>query len=197
MSKANKKLLAVDIAECAIFVALMTATAFISIPIPFMPLTFQTVVSVLSGLLLGWKKGVLSMAVYCFMGLIGIPVFTAGGGILYVLKPSFGYIFGFILASAVAGLTAGKSGLSPWRYIVGAIAAFLTDYLIGVPYCMVCAHLLKLENLLNLLIMSNLIFMPKDAILSVLAGILAWRVLPVIKRYKSVQPKENKANPEV
>lgn len=191
MAKTSKKLLAADIAECAVFAALMVASAFIQIPIPFMPLTFQTVISVLSGLLLGWKKGMISMAVYCFMGLIGIPVFSAGGGIFYVLKPSFGYIIGFIFASGAAGLISGKSGLPLWRYIVGAIAAFLVDYIIGIPYCMIAAYLLKVENLLNLLVMSNLIFMPKDAILCVLAAILAWKVLPVIDKHFKKQSQNN------
>ena len=182
MKKINGKLLAADIAECAIFVALMTAGAYIQIPFPLVPLTFQTVVSVLAGLLLGWKKGAISMAVYCFVGLIGIPVFTGGGGIFYVLKPSFGYIIGFILSALCAGLMAGRKGLPFWRYIVGAVAAFLVDYIVGIPYCIAAAHLLGVENLVNLLLTGNLVYMPKDLALSVLGGLLAWRVLPVIDK---------------
>lgn len=171
-----------DIAECGIFVALMVAAAFIQIPFPLVPLTFQTVVSVLSGLLLGWKKGMISMAVYCFMGLVGIPVFAAGGGIFYVMKPSFGYILGFIAASAVAGWIAGKEKLPFWRYVAGGLAAFLADYLIGIPYCIVAAKLLGVADLLGLFVTGNLVYMPKDAVLCVLAALLAWRVLPVINR---------------
>ncbi|MDE6504733.1 MAG: biotin transporter BioY [Clostridia bacterium] len=180
--KRSKKLIAADIAECAVFAALMAAGAYITIPFPLVPLTFQTVISVLAGLLLGWKKGVISMAVYCFAGLAGIPVFAAGGGIFYVLKPSFGYIIGFIFSAYIAGITAGKKGLPYWRYIVGGLAAFFADYLIGIPYCILAAHLLGVENLAGLLVTGNLIYMPKDAVLSVLAGILAWRVLPYIDR---------------
>lgn len=174
------KLLAADIAECALFVALMAAAAFIQIPFPLVPLTFQTVVCVLSGLLLGAKKGAISMTVYMFIGLIGLPVFTAGGGIYYVLKPSFGYILGFIVAAAVAGLIAGKAGLPLWRYIVGALVAFLANYAVGIPYCIFAAHLLGVENLTALFITGNLIYMPKDAVLCVLAAILARKVCPII-----------------
>ena len=92
----NSRHIATDIAECAFFIVLMVAATYIQIPFPLVPLTFQTVVSVLAGLMLGAKKGIISMAVYCFMGLVGLPVFTAGGGIVYVLKPSFGYILGAI-----------------------------------------------------------------------------------------------------
>ena len=182
MKKINSKILAVDIAECAIFSALMVAGAYITIPFPLVPLTFQTVISVLAGLLLGAKKGAVSMAVYCFAGLIGIPVFTAGGGIFYVLKPSFGYIAGFILSAFVAGIIAGRKGLPFWQYVVGAVAAFVADYCVGIPYCILAAHLLGVENLAGLFITGNLLYMPKDLVLSVLAGILSWRILPVIDR---------------
>lgn len=178
----NKISVAHTIIECALFVVLMTVAAYIQIPFPLVPLTFQTVVSVLAGLLLGAKKGAISMAVYAFAGLLGLPVFSAGGGIYYVLKPSFGYIIGFIFAALTAGLIAGRGGLPFWRYIVAAIAAFLADYALGIPYCIICAKLLGVENLLNLLIIGNLVYMPKDAALCVLAVILSRRVCPAIGR---------------
>ena len=182
MKKTKGKIIAADIAECAIFVAVMSAAAYVTIPFPLVPLTFQTVIAVLSGLLLGWKKGLISMSVYCFTGLIGVPVFTAGGGIFYVLKLSFGYILGFILSAAVAGLITGRKDLPLWRYVVGALAAFVADYAIGIPYCIISARLLNLDNLVNLFVTGNLIYMPKDAVLSILAGLLAFKVLPVIDK---------------
>lgn len=183
--KYKAKFLAADIAECAIFVVLMVAATYVQIPFPLVPLTFQTVISVLAGLLLGWKKGAASMAVYCFMGLLGLPVFTAGGGIAYVLKPSFGYIVGFIASAAVGGLIAGNPKSSVKRYVIAALAAFIADYAVGIPYCMVCAKLLGIENLTNLLLVGNLVYMPKDAVLSVLAAFLAKSVVPVIRKSKS------------
>ena len=123
---------------CALFVALMTAAAFIKIPFPLVPLTFQTVTAVLSGLLLGAKKGAASMAAYCFAGLLGLPVFTSGGGIHYVTMPTFGYIIGFIASAFIAGLIA-RDGTSVRRVTVAAIIAFLVDYIIGTPYCIVVA----------------------------------------------------------
>lgn len=183
--KTNGKLIAADIAECALFVVLMVAAAFIQIPFPLVPLTFQTVVGVLAGLLLGWKKGVISMSVYCFMGLVGIPVFSAGGGIYYVLKPSFGYIIGFIVSALVGGLIVNGTKVPLWRYIVAAVAAFLADYAIGIPYCMVAAKLLNVENLTNLLIVGNLVYMPKDLALSIIAAFIARAVVPVIRKRKN------------
>lgn len=183
--KRKAKLMSVDIAECALFVVLMVAGAYIRIPFPLVPLTFQTVVSVLAGLLLGWKKGAASMCVYCFAGLAGLPFFTGGGGITYVLKPSFGYIIGFIAAAAVAGVVAGKESCGTKRYIFAALAAFLADYAVGIPYCIIAAKLLGVADLTKLFLTGNLIYMPKDAVLCVLAALLAKTLVPVIRRGKA------------
>lgn len=182
MKSQNAKFIAADVAECALMVALMCAAAYVQIPFPLVPLTFQTVISVLAGLLLGWKKGAISMAVYCFLGLVGVPVFTAGGGIFYVLKPSFGYILGFILAAAVAGLIANGKKPAFWRCVVAAMAAFLADYAAGIPYCLVAARLSGTENIVNLFLAGNLAYMPKDAVLCFIAAVVAFKVVPVICR---------------
>ncbi len=177
---------AVNIAEVAMFAALMVAGAYIQIPFPFVPLTFQTAVAVLAGLLLGTAKGSAAMAVYAFMGLIGLPVFTSGGGFSYVLRPSFGYILGFIAAAAAEGLIVGRS--SPCRLIrliFAALAAFAVNYAVGVAYFIAVWQLSGYEGLRLAVVDYNLIYMPKDVILSVLAAVVAWRVLPVIRKLPS------------
>lgn len=184
MRKVDKKLAAVDIAECAIFVALMVAGTYISIPFYPVPLTFQTVICVLSGLMLGWKKGGIAMAVYCIMGLIGIPVFSGGGGgVYYVVKPTFGYIIGFIVAAVAAGLIRGNNVKAPLRrYLTAAVAAFLVNYAIGIPYFSVVWTLNGYEDLGGYIVTYNLLYMPKDAVLCVLASALAAKVTPVVYR---------------
>lgn len=183
MAKYKFKLLAADIAECAVFVALMIAGAFIKIPFPFMPLTFQTVFAVLAGLLLGWKKGMLSMTAYAVMGLIGIPVFTSGGGIFYVTMPSFGYILGFIASAGVAGIAqSGKNRL--WKTLLLAVAAFLADYVFGIAYFIAVWQLNGYAGLWHAVVTYNFVYMPKDAVLCVLAGFLAFAVTPAIKKIR-------------
>lgn len=193
----NKKLLAVDIAEIAIFVALMVAGAYISIPFYPVPLTFQTVISVLAGLMLGWKKGTAAMAVYLFMGFVCfIPVFAdhSLAGFAYALKPSFGYIIGFIFSAFTAGIIAGNDKRPFWRYLVAAISAFSVNYLIGIPYFAFIWHGLNgAETLGTALVTYNVLFMPKDLALSILAAILAWQVLPHIRRGKQkLKPDKQK-----
>ena len=194
--KTTVKLIAADIAECALFVALMTAGANISIPFFPVPLTFQTVLSVLAGLLLGWRKGAISMAVYCAAGLIGIPVFTNfGSGIVYVLRPTFGYILGFILSALVAGLLVRKDGLPFWRYLVAAVAAFAVNYAVGVPYfALVWQFYLHSAEFGKYVVEFNLLYMPKDLALCLLAAVLACRVLPNVRRSRNKPKQANDAN---
>ena len=53
-----------DIVYTAIFVALMIIfTLFVSIPFYPVPLTFQTVICIMSGLIAGAKRGAAAMAV--------------------------------------------------------------------------------------------------------------------------------------
>ena len=85
----------------ALFAALIAVGAFIRVPVPLVPFTMQTFFVVLAGMLLGKKLGAASALVYLAIGLIGIPVFTQGGGIGYVLKPSFGDMIGFIVAGYI------------------------------------------------------------------------------------------------
>ena len=181
--KSKFKYVAADIAECAIFVALMAVcTLFVQIPFYPVPLTFQTVISVLAGLLLGKKKGMVSMACYCLLGLIGAPIFSGfSGGVYCVLKPTFGYIVGFIFSAFVAGYIGGNGGIV--RYIIAALAAFTVECIFGIFYFSVIWHFyLKMPDLWHYIVLYNLIYMPKDIVLCILAAILACKVLPLIRR---------------
>ncbi len=48
--------------------------------------------------LLGPTSGMLAVFLYILAGIIGIPVFSSGGGISYFLKPGMGYLVGFFPA---------------------------------------------------------------------------------------------------
>ncbi|WP_312461130.1 biotin transporter BioY, partial [Proteiniclasticum sp.] len=85
-----------------LFTVLTAVGAFIKIPIGAVPVSLQTVFVLLSALLLG-KKAAISQGVYVLLGLLGLPIFTGGGGIGYVLTPTFGYLMGFIAAAFIVG----------------------------------------------------------------------------------------------
>jgi len=86
------KLSTKDIAQIALFAALTAVGAFIRVPLPIVPFTLQTFFVALSGALLGARRGMLAQLLYVAIGLLGVPIFTKGGGIGYVFQPSFGYL---------------------------------------------------------------------------------------------------------
>lgn len=179
---------AVDLAKCAIFVVLMVVSAFIKIPFPLVPLTFQTVVAVLAGLLLGPLYGTAAVGVYIFMGLIGLPVFTSGGGFAYVVQPTFGYILGFAAAAFVAGALCGRGKAAQITLrgaLLASVAGFLVNYIVGVPYFLLIWHFyMHNGGVWQAAVTYNLIYMPKDLALCLLAGFLAWRVRPLLDRLR-------------
>lgn len=169
--------LAVQLAKCALFVVLMIVSAFIRIPIPYVPLTFQTAVAVLAGLLLGAKWGTVSVAVYIFMGLLGLPVFSGGGGFAYVFQLTFGYIIGFAAAAFASGAVRGRKMPALRRAAAAALAGVLANYLIGVPYfAIIWKFYMNMDGLWYALLVNNILFMPKDLILCLLAAVLAERI---------------------
>ena len=95
-------------ALCGMFTALIVVGAFIKIDIPLplytMHFTLQWLFVMMAALLLGSKLGALRVIVYLFIGLIGVPVFAAGGGIGYVFRPGFGFLLGFALSAFIMGL---------------------------------------------------------------------------------------------
>ena len=93
----------------ALFTALIAVGAYIKIPAPAVPITLQFQFVNLAAILLGKKYGAAAAAAYVALGLAGVPVFAGGGGIGYVLKPTFGYLIGFIAGAYAAGAYIGKN----------------------------------------------------------------------------------------
>jgi biotin transport system substrate-specific component len=94
--------------------ALLTAVAArIALPMPGtpVPFTFQVAAVLLAGALLGPRLGAASQILYLGAGAAGLPVFAAGGGLVYLLGPTGGYLLAYPLAAFVVGwvMTSGRS----------------------------------------------------------------------------------------
>lgn len=171
-----------QLAKCALFVVLMIVSAFISIPFPPVPLTFQTVVAVSAGLFLGPLYGTAAVGVYIFMGILGLPVFTNGGGFAYVLQPTFGYILGFVAAAFVAGLLRGKGEMTMRRALPASMAGFFVCYFVGVPYfLLIWRFYMNNGAVWQAAVTYNLLYMPKDFVLCLLAALLCVRVSKIVR----------------
>lgn len=95
--------MAKDIILVLSFSIITGLAAKLKIEIGAVPITMQTLAVLLSGALLGSKRGALSQLTYLSFGLAGLPWFARGGGIQYIMSPTFGYIIGFVLAAFFVG----------------------------------------------------------------------------------------------
>ena len=78
---------------CAIFAALMCVFSVITVPTGIIPVTLGTLGIMLTAVILGSKKGAVSVAVFILLGIVGLPVFSGfKGGIQVIFGPTGGYI---------------------------------------------------------------------------------------------------------
>ena len=84
--------------------ALIALCAQVSVPFYPVPVTMQTFAVILIGLTYGWRLGGITVALYLIEGSIGLPVFAGGkGGMIVMMGPTAGYLYGFFLASDACG----------------------------------------------------------------------------------------------
>ncbi len=115
----------------ALFAGLTALGAILRIPFPPVPFTLQVLLVLLSGLLLGSRIGLVSQGVYIFLGLAGLPIFAGGGGLPYVLSPTFGYIFSYPIAAWTAGRLSRGPDVSLLKLAAAAFAGLFVIYAFG------------------------------------------------------------------
>jgi biotin transport system substrate-specific component len=99
---------------------LLTISAKIKIPFYPVPMTMQTFVVLFLGITLGPRIGLLTISLYLFEGIFGLPVFAGtpekGVGLVYFTGPTMGYLIGFLVAVYFSG---------SFKYDKGLINTFL------------------------------------------------------------------------
>lgn len=104
--------------------ALMAVAAQISIPLPFVPITGQTLALIIIAFTLGSKLATASLTLYLLEGALGLPVFANGTfGISALFGPSGGYLLSFPFAAFVMGKLADNGCLS--SFVKTSLAATL------------------------------------------------------------------------
>ncbi len=132
-------------------------------------------------MILGYKMGAVSIGAYVLLGLCGLPIFAAGGGIAYIFRPSFGYLVGFILAAFVVGLVVEKSGIRGYaKYLTAAFGGFTVTYAIGLVYKYMMLNYYVGEKTAFAMVLADCfpLDMPGDLVLCFLAAGLAVRLVP-------------------
>ena len=161
------------------FAALTAVGAFLKIPLGPSAITLQFFFTAMAGCLLGSGCGALSQLIYVALGLLGLPIFTAGGGFSYVLHPTFGFLLGLIPAAWVIGRLA-RSTRSFWRIALAALAGLAVLYAVGLPYMAMIlnGYMGKGMDLSAILWAGMLPFLPGDALKILVTALLT----PPIRR---------------
>ena len=171
------------LALSALFAALTAVGAFLRLPLGATSLTLQFLFTALAGVALGPKWGAISQAVYVALGLVGLPVFTQGGGLGYVFQPSFGFLLGLIPAAAVIGALAGTDG-APRRVVPACLAGLAALYLAGLPYLglILNAYLGKGLSAGTIVKTGMLIYLPGDFLKITVTAVVASPLCRAVKR---------------
>ncbi|MCC3358562.1 biotin transporter BioY [Bacillus sp. REN16] len=179
----KRKLSTIEISLVGMFVALMAIGANITSIAPFMvvggvPITLQTFFAILAGAILGSRIGAISMCVYAFVGLVGVPVFAKfSGGFAHLFSPTFGFIISFIFTAYITGKIIEKKR-ALHIYIIASLIGMSLNYIFGTNW-MYFAYKLWASApegfTYSIAWLWMIVPLPKDIVLSIGAGIFAYR----------------------
>jgi biotin transport system substrate-specific component len=184
-----KRFRTIDLTMVGVFVALMAiganTTSFLVIG--GVPITLQTFFAILAGAILGSRIGALAMIVYTLVGIAGAPVFAQfTGGAAILIKPTFGFILSYILVAYVIGKII-ENGQKPTvrRFITASLIGMVINYVIGTNW-MYFAYKIWADapdDFSYALAWGwMMVPLPKDIILSILAGAVSPRIYAVVQK---------------
>lgn len=170
-----------SLTRCGLFVALAVVTSvFFRFTAAVVPFSLLPLVVVLAGLTLSPREAFLAMVGYVALGLVGLPVFATPpfGGPAYVLRPTFGFILGFLLgAPLVAGVV--RSRVHSFLGLFGgALLGIGALYPPGLFYLWVIMKVVVGKDLSvgEVLRIGFFPFIGFDVLKAFLAALLAWRM---------------------
>ena len=183
--KNGKKISIYDMAEAAVFAAVIAVSAQIQFPLPSgVPVTLQTLAVALCGYCLTIRMGMSAILVYILIGLVGAPVFSGfTGGVAVLFGKTGGFIIGFVFLVFACG-AASEAEKKSVRIVFGLIGLILC-HLVGTLWY----AFLTESSVLSAAVLVSLPFILKDAICVVSAVFLSPRLKSAIAAARSRQKK--------
>jgi biotin transport system substrate-specific component len=171
--KKKEKINLKDYILISLFSAIIAVSSFIYIPSP-VPFTLQTLAIFCTLTILGGKKGIISIILYIFLGIIGLPVFSGfSGGIGHLAGASGGYITGFILLALIYTFFTHKNKNNTKLQFIGLIIGLITCYAFGTFwYCAIYLKNLSLQAIISSLSFCVLPFIIPDTAKLIIAVII-------------------------
>lgn len=168
-----------------LFAALMALSSQIFIPIGPVPHTLQMFFVLLSGVILGSKLGLVSIAVWIALGAFGLPVFAQGkAGIAVLAGPTGGFLFGFMAAAFLVGWLTERSKLTVGRTAIYMLTGLMAAYVIGLAGFMLSFKyfLHKPMTLQTAFTVAVVPFLPFDIVKTLMASYIGTRVRLALER---------------
>jgi len=163
----------------SLFAALTAVGAFISIPLYPIPLSLQSLFTLLAAMILGSVMGALSQIIYVLLGVIGLPVFAgfkAGIGILF--GPTGGFLLGFIISAYIIGkIVELKKEKNIFYYFLVGIIGTIILYIIGITQLSLVTGI-GIEKAITV---GMLPFLPGDILKIIAASFIASKLRTAIK----------------
>lgn len=182
----KRRNLIVTLTLSALFCTLICIGSFIRIPMPnLMPVTLQTFFVLLTGLVLPIKASALATVTYMALGLIGLPIFSGGGGLGYVLLPNFGFVIGFVLASVIMSVVTEKfKKRAFWQYLTISLLGVSIIYIIGILYFAFITNIYNKSNYSAIWFIQTVFlpFLPKELICITISSLTAYKIRPYITK---------------
>ena len=115
------------------FAALTGMSAKVAVYLnPAVPITAQTLAVLMTGAVLGSKRGAASMLVYLATGIAGIPVFAPSGAIA---GATIGYRLGFLVAAFAVGYLSERGwARNPFKLAAALLAGEVAIYAFGLSW---------------------------------------------------------------
>ncbi len=173
----------------SIFTALTILGGYIAIPLGPVSMVLSNFVILLSGLLLGSRRGTAVAFTYLLLGTLGLPVFAGGtSGIAHIIGPTGGYLLGYLPAAFITGMISEYKKRSLIKDALALTSGALCIYALGLPWLKFSLDM----SWINTLYAGMLPFLPGDAVKIIAAAVIGIKMHEPIQEFLHIQNQNEK-----
>ncbi len=123
----------VSLVRVAFLCALLVVLSKVVIALPFIPVPFtmQLFGVLLVAYLLNPAQSFFTVLIYILLGVAGLPVFARGGGVAYLLGPTGGFLFGFLISAPLVSFLFRRLKQNIFAIMTSGTAGLLLIYTAG------------------------------------------------------------------